>query len=250
MKLDWEELKISQIELDTVFEPNLITTWAISLSRALLLHQRKHLKSLLFTEVSLLFVSLLPCFSLNLLIFRKLNFIANNSNGFAVVLFSTVILSILFIIPFNFVLWQKAKKIKPIGKLIDKVEKYNNLINSFQLIINVNHLASKKSRRREIEGSSNLKSFDELRQTLQLTKDSLLNSIELETFFYKKQIRQYKSSIYDVNRYQLLASLEHNLIDIASTEIASNQEYQELLNEAIDLGLSVHQEIRKIRHTN
>ena len=249
MILDWEELKISQIELDRVFEPNLITSWAIALGRVLLLRQKKQLRSLLFAEVSLIFISLIPCFSLNLLVLRKSNLIANNSSGFGILLFSTAMLSILFLISFNYILWQKAKKAKFIVKLLAKVENYNNLVDSFYLISNVSHLASKNITNQNIENPNSSKSFSELKNTLQLTKDSLLNSIELETFLYNKQIKPDKCSVYNVNRYQLLASLENNLIDLTSTEIDSNQEYQELLNEAVDLGLSVHQEIRKIKHT-
>ena len=44
----------------------------------------------------------------------------------------------------------------------------------------------------------------------------------------------------------MLAILEHNLVDIVLSEIDLNYEYKEILNEAIDLGLSVHREIRKI----
>ncbi|MGD1920694.1 MAG: hypothetical protein ACFCAD_18515, partial [Pleurocapsa sp.] len=90
--------------------------------------------------------------------------------------------------------------------------------------------------------------IDEIIEVLELTKTSLLNRVEFESFIYNNpHVNQYSSSCYTVDRYQLLSSLEHNLADLALSEIDSNSEYQEILNEAVNLGLSVHQEVKKIR---
>ena len=89
-------------------------------------------------------------------------------------------------------------------------------------------------------------SISELKTALNLTKNSLLKSIELETFLDHHQIKSNYASVSFKNRYQLLANLEHNLINLSLPETDSHQEYQQLLNEAVNIGLSVHQEMRKI----
>ena len=53
------------------------------------------------------------------------------------------------------------------------------------------------------------------------------------------------------DRYQLFANLEDNLIQFLSLpNNHDHSEYQQLLIEAIQIGLSVHQEVRKIQTLN
>jgi hypothetical protein len=239
MPLNWEELKISQAELDNIFDPDIMTIWAISVSRVFLLRQRKYRQSLLLAQSSLLFISILFGFPISLMIFRKLEFIVNNSSGLIIVLLSTISLSLILLIIFNYFLWLKAKRLKLISKLLEKTTNYNNLLKSFQLLVNINQLNNKNSKL-EPDSESNRLNLDKLKTILKLTKNTLLNSIELEGLIYKHQQNN------QLNHHQLLATLEHNLIDLSLPETNSDREYQELLNEAVDLGLSVHQEIRKI----
>lgn len=249
MALNWDDLKISQDELNSVFEPNLITSWAIALCRVLLLQQNKYLPTLLFTEGSLLFITFLFCFPLNLVLLRKLELIANNSQGLLVITLIAIVPSCLSLFVFNFYLWQKAKKIKLLSKLLEKIADYNNLIDNFQLLANINRLSNKDIDVAQNIRTNNLQAINELREGLELTRNSLLNSIELESFIYNHpQVKHNSSFTHTVDRYQLLAGLEHNLADLALSETDSNQEYQAILNEAVDIGLSIHQEIRKIRH--
>ena len=84
-------------------------------------------------------------------------------------------------------LWQKAKKSKLISKLLEKVSGYNNLINDFRLLSNIDFLVHKKENLQKNTGVLSLDSIDQLKSTLQLTKNTLLNSIALETFIYNNQ---------------------------------------------------------------
>mgnify|MGYP001794648463 CR=1 FL=1 len=248
MVLYWEKLKINQDELNSVFEPNIITNWAIALCQVLLLQQKKYLPTLLLTESSLLFIGFLFCFPLNLIFLRKMELIANNSQGLLIIILITILLSGFILFIFNFYLWQKAKRIKLLSRLLEKIADYNNLINNFQLLAKINRLSSQNIDIAKNQITNNLQAIDELKEVLELTKTSLLNSVELESFIYNNpQVKQNSSSCYTVDRYQLLSSLEHNLADLALSEIDSNSEYQEILNEAVNLGLSVHQEVKKIR---
>ncbi len=263
MSLDWDKLKISQAELDKIVELNIISTWAMVLSRVFLLRQGEYRQSLIFTESSFLFIGLLFFFPINLITFRKLGLLNNNSSGFILVIVSTFILSSFFLTIFNYYLWQKAKKIKTLAKLVAKVDKYNDLISNFQILANLNLITNDNSRfnsqtlteksKSEITPSllqdgviSESWSISELKTALNLTKNSLLKSIELETFLDHHQIKSNYASVSFKNRYQLLANLEHNLINLSLPETDSHQEYQQLLNEAVNIGLSVHQEMRKI----
>jgi hypothetical protein len=49
------------------------------------------------------------------------------------------------------------------------------------------------------------------------------------------------------NRYQLLANLEFGLINLESFSPNESNDYQQLLTEVVEIGLSIHQEVRKTR---
>ncbi|MGD1920032.1 MAG: hypothetical protein ACFCAD_14745, partial [Pleurocapsa sp.] len=106
---------------------------------------------------------------------------------------------ILFI--FNFYLWQKAKRIKLLSRLLEKIADYNNLINNFQLLAKINRLSSQNIDIAKNQITNNLQAIDELKEVLELTKTSLLNSVELESFIYNNpQVKQNSSSCYTVDR--------------------------------------------------
>ena len=73
----------------------------------------------------------------------------------------------------------------------------------------------------------------------------MIKSIELERFIYHYQNSSLQTYIY--NPEQLLTNLADDLAELSATEISHDEEYQELFTEAVDLGLSVHKEIRKMR---
>ncbi|MGK7934384.1 MAG: hypothetical protein AB4206_01020 [Xenococcaceae cyanobacterium] len=53
------------------------------------------------------------------------------------------------------------------------------------------------------------------------------------------------------DRYQLFTNLEDDLVQFLSSSNDSHySEYQQLLTEVIQIGLSVHQEVRKIQTLN
>ena len=240
MSVNWEELKISQAELDEIFELDILSTWAIELGRVVILKKPEYLKSLLFTEGSILLINLLFFFPINLIIFRNLGWLENDFSGLTLVLISATVLSILLAILFNYYLWHKAKKLKVLATLLAKIAQYNRLIDNLQLFAELTYLTTSNPDNTQ-KIIYNSQSEAELKTALSLTRNSLIKSIELEKIINQNQ--QLKG-----DRYLLLANLEHNLINFVSLpHDTSNDEYQQLLTEVVDIGLSVHQEIRKIQ---
>jgi hypothetical protein len=237
MSFKWNYLKITSAELDTVFETNLICEWAIAFCRVSILHQPQYSKELLLTQSTLFFICSLFLFSVNLIIYRKLELINSNYSGLVNILVITLCLSILLLFIFNYYLWSKAKQLKSIAVLLSKVERYNKLIDSFQLLSPIDPLNN-------IELNTDSQSVAELKAAFNLTKNSLLKSIELESFIYHHQNSSRQTYVYHPE--QLLINLENDLAELSATEISHDEEYQELFTEAVDLGLSVHKETRKL----
>lgn len=251
MSLGWEKLEISQAELDEIFELNIFATWAISLSYVFLLKQSKYVQSLLFTESSFLFIGIVLLFPINLLTFRKLGLLNTNASSLFLILISTGICSTLVLIVLNYYLWQKTKKLKVLAKIFGKVAQYNDLISNLEILASLNSITNDNSLSNSPIHSQALaessQDISELKTVLNLTKKSLLKSLELESFIYRHQKIKGKNKLsVPGDRYQLLANLEHNLLNLSVSEIDSTQEYQQLLQDAVAIGLSVHQEMRKI----
>ena len=242
MTLDWSELEIDRAELDNTLELNLSSSWAIALNRVFLLNRAEYRQSLLFIEGSILFTSLLFLFPINLIVFRKLNLLDSDGSGLLVVLLGSFSLAILFSIVANYYLWQKAKKLKYLTKLLDKITEYNRLVDNFQLIANFNKLTNSQH-----PTADKQQSVKELQNIFQLTKNSLLQAVELEVFMARHRQTKQLISTQTLERDRLLANLEQNLVNVSLMEIDSDREYRQLLNEAVELGLNVHQEINKIK---
>jgi hypothetical protein len=232
--INWNDLKITQSELDNLLDLDFISTWAIELSRVFILHKFKSIKSLFVTEISALFLSLLLFVPLNLIFFRHWEVLENNTNGFVLVLAIAISFSILVLVVLNFYLWHRAKGFKSLALILEKINDYNDLIERLKFITEINNFNCLKS-------SQNRLLNTEIKPALRLTKNSLINSAELEKFIQKNQ--QIRS-----DRYQIFANLEENLIQFLSlADQNTNSEDRQLLTEVIQIGLSVHQELRKIQ---
>jgi hypothetical protein len=164
----------------------------------------------------------------------------NNTNGFVLVLAIAILLSILILGFLNYYLWYRAKQIKSLAVILEKISDYNHLIAQLKFISKINNLNSSRSKENQfLDKNVNLSS--EITTALKITKNSLIKSIELEEII--KQNKQIGS-----DRYQIFANLEENLIQVLSlADKNTNSEYQQLLTEVIQIGLSVHQELRKIQ---
>ena len=232
MSVNWKELEISQSELEEFINFDLLSIWAVDVSRVLCLNLKAYQKSLLLIEGCSLFLISLFVFPINLIIFRNFNWLNNNISGLILVLETTAFISILILLILNYYLWLKAKQLKVFAILLEKVKQYNNLIDSFKLATELNLLNKNQT------NTNKNKIAVELETALNLTKNSLIKSIELEKIINRD--RHLAN-----NRYQLLANLESGLINLGSLSQHNSEDYQQLLSEAIEIGLSVHQEIRK-----
>ena len=234
---DWNQKQISQAELEEAFEPNIIDEWAIAFSSALYFKSSKVRGKLLLNSGIFIFVGLLFLFPIVLIPSRSLKLFANSSIGFILILLICILILILLLIAFYWYLYKQAKRAKNLTALVNKVEQYNQLISRLSLLANIREIASSKA-------DINSANTTELKSILNSTKNSLLESIKLESYIY----RHYKhkdASNYPCNPQQLLAQLEDDLASILLSK-EQNTEYQQLLENAVDIGLSVQQEMRKI----
>lgn len=232
--VNWDKVTIVQSELESLFPLNIFDYLAIEICRVLILHNKKYFHSLLIIEAAILFLKIVLLFPLNVIIFRNLGIASNNGYGLILIFLLSSIISLWALLFINYLLWRRAKKLKTIAIILEKVEDFNCLINTFQTLTELSYGNDFTNQNSDVSLSS------EIEEILLMTRASLLQSIQLHNALYLKI-----SNKKDI--YKLFANLENNLINFISFPPEnSSKEYQETLEEIINLGLTVHQELKKL----
>ena len=132
--VNWDKVTISQSELDNLLPATLFYNWAIDLCRVLILRKKKYWQLLLRTEAAILFLEIILLLPLTLIIFRNIGIVSNNSYGLIMIIFSSIAIALFLLLLVNYWLWHKAKRLKTIAIILEKVKDFNHLIETFQTL--------------------------------------------------------------------------------------------------------------------
>jgi hypothetical protein len=133
----------------------------------------------------------------------------------------------------NIYLWKKSRKLTNFFGFLEEVEKYNEVIQSIDAIDRI-----------EAAGNTGVQVRDrtEVLAALQVTRESLIGSLRTERI-----LREHRGLL--ERRYELFASIESNLATLRGLEISDEvSEYGRLLNQALQIGLSVDREVRRLKN--
>ncbi|MEC4982756.1 MAG: hypothetical protein SAJ37_05120 [Oscillatoria sp. PMC 1068.18] len=233
MPAELATLRITSEELENLLDLNFTSTMALDLYRGLSLGNRKQMFSSLLTEMFIFMLTLIFVVPVSLIVFKGSE---NSSNNVAVVsqffLLTFIISGVIFLV-WNYYLYQQIKSIKSLAKIVEKVEQYNQIIAAIALLEKI-ELAN--------NSLNNEQNRAEIKAALSVTRESLIRGLQVETV-----IRQHKSSI--ASSYQVFAELENNLTTLMSFDVGNRgNEWENLVKEALEIGLSVHKEVRKIQN--
>lgn len=237
MQPDLKALKISEGELETLsgLDVNDIFVGGIfgGTYRPSVWQDSKKLFFFCLTEVSV--------FVLILIFTLPIGFILTQNSDQAVgeiqraIQFLKINLSVALVLMtgWNLYLWNRQKILASLAKLLDEVDKYNEVIKAVEIIDTlaaVGHLPA------------NLINREEVLEALRITRESLVCALMTENI-----LRQHKSFI--ARRHELFTNIENNLLSLRTLEV-NNQanEYGRLLNEALQIGMSVYQEVKKLQN--
>ena len=229
MQAELETLPITEDELEELIHLNIFDNLAVSIYRALVFKNKQQISSVLITETCLFILLLILVMPVTLMTMRSLELLPESSTGINQLLVTLVSLIFVFVIISNFYLWHQGKKLKSLAKLWQEIDKYNQVVQTLNLMSQIQSVASKNETR------------EEAITALKITRTSLINGLKIEEIMRKHQEF--------INRpYELLTSLENNLANLMTFEV-SNQtdEYGHLLNDALKIGMSVHKEVNKLK---
>lgn len=131
--------------------------------------------------------------------------------------------------------WHRCKILGTLAHLLDEVDRHNDIIQALRVM---DQLEAAQSR------SPGLPQRPEIIQALQATRQSLLSALVTE-----KILRHHRSLVN--RRQELFTAIETNLAILQTLQVNHQaSEYQHFLQEALEIGLAVQQEIthRKTTH--
>lgn len=233
MKPDLVELKITERDLEklTGFEVNEIFIGSVfgGVYRPAIFRSFKRLSYFCLTEVFvsiLVFIFTLP---FGFLVIR------NSTN--AITDWATIIrflqliggIALTVIIIWNCYMVRKSKSLKTLTHLLDEVDKYNEVIQSVDVV----------DRLEAIGIQASITNREQVVDALNITRNSLICGLMTE-----KILRDNRSLL--ARRYDLFSNIENNLVTLRTLEMNNQaKEYAVFLNQAFQIGMSVYQEVQK-----
>ncbi|MBD2038893.1 hypothetical protein H6F76_28490 [Leptolyngbya sp. FACHB-321] len=138
--------------------------------------------------------------------------------------------STVVIVGWNVTMALKSKTLKPLAHLLDEVDKYNEIVQAVAIVERLDAIDSSQTHRMDRQQAI---------EALTIARNSLVCGLMTE-----KILRQNRGLL--ARRAALLMNIETNLTTLKTMEVTSQaSEYVELLNEALQIGISVHQEVQQ-----
>ncbi|NEZ64124.1 hypothetical protein D0962_15220 [Leptolyngbyaceae cyanobacterium CCMR0082] len=131
----------------------------------------------------------------------------------------------------------KGRQLKVLSHLLDEVDRFNEMIKAVEILEELRQ-ADRTSRRLALDNP------DAVKEALHLTRESLVCGLTSDKIMRKHQR-------FIARRHELFASIETNVSSLQSLQASEMAgDYAQLLNEALQVGTSVHQELRRITPDN
>lgn len=236
MASDLGELRITAAEIEDLADLSPSNIFAIDAYRAFILRRPKAVISVVLTELFALGLILIFVLPISFVVLRNSGSLTEDTMGITRLFTIILGLSLLGVVIWNVYLWKQAKQLKSLVRLLDEVDNYNGAIKALTLIDeleSVGHSTTQLNR---------FNAREEVVEVLKVTKESLISALRVERI-----LRKHENSI--ESRYELLANLGNNLNTLMSFDMSDRaSEYGRLLNDSLQIGLSVHKEMRKLQH--
>ncbi|MBE9179088.1 hypothetical protein IQ268_10995 [Oculatella sp. LEGE 06141] len=235
MQPDLAKLHIDPAKLEAVIALDFKDSLAIAMYQAIGLRQIKPLLSLVLTQFFLLGLILIFVLPISLVLIGNAGRLPEEPVAIAHLVLTLVGLSWLLLLAWTGYLWSRARQMKALARLMIEIDKFNDVIRAIDLLDQLK-LADSGS-----GGDHSLPNRQEAIEALQLTQTSLMNALQVE-----KLLRLHQEM--NNHRHEIVVKLEQNLTALMAFEVNNNaDDYSRLLNDAVQISLSVHREMRNMK---
>jgi hypothetical protein len=234
MKSDLKDLKIAERELEglTGFEVNEIFIGGVlgGVYRASIFQKPKQFIYFCITEILFAFIIFIFTLPFGFLVIRNLTKSINDFSTIFQFLQLPLVITLILIIGWNIYMVFKAKKFKTLAHLLDEVGKYNEVVEAVDVLDRLEVINKPQTA---------VINRNQIIAALALTRNSLVCGLMTE-----KILRGNQGLL--ARRYDLFTNIENNLASLKTLEVKERaNEYTELLNEALQIRMSVHEEVQK-----
>ncbi len=234
MKSDLEELEITQRQIENLsgFDVDEVFIGGVfgGVYRPSIFQNPKRLAFFCLTEIFVLILTFIFTIPIGLLAIRNLQDGINELPIAFRFLQVTIGITLILVIAWNIYMWVKVKNIRILAHLLDEVDKYNEVIRAIDIL----------DKLEAVEMQINLTNRSEVIRALNLARDSLICGLMTE-----KILRDHRVLL--ARRYDLFINIENNLITLRTLDVKNQaNEYGQLLNNAIQIGMNVHEEVQKL----
>ncbi len=229
MQPNLSALKITERELDTLTGLDIGEFTMGQAYRPSALRQ-SNILSLLLNQLLTFGVIIIFCLPLSLIVARNQGLGEDLSSAAR---FVPVALGVAVAIAcgWNFYRWWQGRYLKGLACLLDEIDRYHETLTAVSIL---DELSQANPAQPKVENRG------AVLEALQLTRSSLICALMTERILRKHQR-------FMARRQELFANIEQNLASLQALQMnqAAN-EYGDLLNEALQIGTTVHQEIQKL----
>jgi hypothetical protein len=223
------ELRITASQLEKLTGLDISDAFMGRVYRPSVFRSSHRLLPFLITEAFTLGLILIFCLPAGLVVGRGLG-ILTNSNTLAFVLIMGGI-SVLIFAVWNLYMWRQTKALTTLAHLLDEVDKHNEIIAAVNVM---DELSTVRNETIQVIDR------EEVLRALTATRESLINALLTEKILRKHQRLM-------TRRQELFTNIETNLATLQTLQVDSQaNEYGQLLNEALQIGLSIRSELEQI----
>lgn len=223
--MDISELKLTQADVEKLTDLDIGEIFVAGTIRPSVFRSPRRLLSLCVSELLKIGVTLMLCLGISLVIVRNMDDIATRS-----LFLIAIALSLFIAIIWNVIIWFKGQQLQTLHRLLDEVDRHNDIIQALQIMDELNTVPT---------ANLNLPNQEEVITALRATRESLACGLMTERILHKHQRFMQR-------RQELFTNIETNLVTLQSLSVNHQAaEYAQLLNEALTIGLTVHQELKQ-----
>ena len=143
-----------------------------------------------------------------------------------------VLVAIALTLSWTFYRWREGRRLMMLSHLLDEIDRFNEMVSAVEIL---EELGAAKSSRPNLD--NRLENREEVMEALHLTRESLVCGLMTE-----KVMRRHQQFM--ARKQEMFSSIERNLATLQLLRVSDEAgEYSRLLNEAIQIGTSVHQEL-------
>ncbi|PZO39831.1 MAG: hypothetical protein DCF19_13140 [Pseudanabaena frigida] len=232
MQTDIKNLQITEQDLERLTGKEISHLFIGSTYRISIFKNPKLFAPFLVSEAITLFLISIFSLPVSILLFQSFGKPIEYRQAKIEFAFFVILLVLVLFVGWNFFAWIRAKKMACLSRLLDEVDKFNQIIVALNISDRLKSVGNQ---------SVNFNHREEILQALELTRDSLICGLTTERI-----LREHRHFLSD--RRTLFTNIEQNLIALESLDVQDQaNRYSSLLSDALVIGMNVQSEMLKLQ---